>query len=386
MDIAIVAPAPIPYMIGGAENLWRGLQDHLNENTSHQAELIKLPSRELEFWDLVDSYRRFAELDLTGFDVVVSSKYPAWMVSHPRHVVYMLHRLRGLYDTYDVMHLPHDYPDPPPAVIELRAFMEENAGRRDSLPEFFERVAGLRRAPRVRDDLFAFPGPFIRELVHFLDGVGLAPDGIARYGAISAAVAQREGYFPPGADVFVSHPPTGLEAITARGRGRYLFTVSRLDRPKRIHLLIEAMKHVRSKVELWIAGTGPAEGELRELAAGDERIVFLGRVSDERLRMLYGIARAVAFIPHEEDFGLVTLEAMRAGKPVITATDSGATAELVNHGVTGLVAEPNPEALAAAIDELWSDKGAAKRMGRVALERARLVSWDDLVRELEVVA
>ena len=129
MDIAIVAPCPIPYMIGGAENLWRGLQDHLNEHTSHQAELIKLPSRELEFWDLIDSYRRFAELDLTGFDLVVSSKYPAWMVSHPHHVVYMLHRLRGLYDTYDVMHLPPDYPDPPAAVVELRAFMEENVGR-----------------------------------------------------------------------------------------------------------------------------------------------------------------------------------------------------------------------------------------------------------------
>ena len=84
MDIAIVAPCPIPYMIGGAENLWSGLQRHLNEHTPHQAEIIKLPSRELSFWELIDSYRRFAELDLTGFDLVVSSKYPAWMVSHPQ--------------------------------------------------------------------------------------------------------------------------------------------------------------------------------------------------------------------------------------------------------------------------------------------------------------
>jgi glycosyltransferase involved in cell wall biosynthesis len=111
--------------------------------------------------------------------------------------------------------------------------------------------------------------------------------------------------------------------------------------------------------------------------------VFLGRVSDTTLGELYRGARAVAFIPYEEDFGLVTLEAMRAGKPVITATDSGGTAELVTHGVNGLVADPNAEALAAAIDELWSDKRAAKRMGREALERARHVSWDGLVRELE---
>jgi glycosyltransferase involved in cell wall biosynthesis len=386
MDIAIVAPCPIPYMIGGAENLFRGLQDHLNEYTSHQAELIKLPSRELEFWDLLDSYRRFAELDLTGFDVVVSSKYPAWMVRHPRHVVYMLHRLRGLYDTYDVFHLPLVHPDPPPAVSDLRAFMESNAGRRDCLPELFERVGALRGAPGVRAELFEFPGPFIRELVHFLDGIGLAPEAIDRYGAISASVAEREGYFPPGVDVFVRHPPTGLEGIEPRGGGRWLLTVSRLDRPKRIDLLIRAMAHVRSKVELHIAGTGPAEGELRELAAGDRRITFHGRVSAQALAALYTGARAVAFVPHEEDFGLVTLEAMQAGKPVITATDSGGTAELVTHGVTGLVTEPTAEAIAAAIDELWSRRRVARRMGRAGLERSRDVTWDAVVRELEAVA
>ena len=385
MDIAIVAPCPIPYMIGGAENLWRGLQDHLNEHTSHQAELIKLPSPELEFWDLIDSYRRFADLDLTGFDLVVSSKYPAWMVSHPRHVVYMLHRLRGLYDTYDVMHLPPDYPDPPPAVIELRAFMEENVGARDSLPEFFARVEALRGAPGVREDLFAFPGPFIRELVRFLDGVALDPGAIARFGAISAAVAGRDGYFPPGADVFVAHPPTGLAGLGPHEGGRWLFTASRLDHPKRIDLLIRAMGLVRSKVELRIAGSGPASNELRALAAGDPRITFHGRVGTDTLTALYAGARAVAFVPHEEDFGLVTLEAMRAGKPVITASDSGGTAELVSHGKTGLVAEPTPEALAAAIDELWSNRRAAKRMGRAGLERARQVTWDGLVHELEAV-
>src|SRR5215210_46095 len=125
MDIAIVAPCPIPYVIRGAENLWRGLQDHLNEHTPHQAEIIKLPTPELGFWDLLDSYRRFSELDLAGFDLVVSSKYPAWMVRHQRHVIYLQHKMRGLYDTYDLAKLPLLYTDPPPTVTELLAFMEE---------------------------------------------------------------------------------------------------------------------------------------------------------------------------------------------------------------------------------------------------------------------
>src|SRR3954447_15557860 len=172
MDIAIVAPAPIPYEIGGAENLWRGLQDHLNEHTEHQAEIIKLPSRELTFWELIDSYRRFAELDLTGFDVVVSSKYPAWMVDHPRHVVYMLHRLRGLYDTYHFFQMPDRHPTQAAPVQALRAWMAEHAGERGALEEFFARLQALRVAPGLPDDLFAFPGPFIREVVHWLDGIG----------------------------------------------------------------------------------------------------------------------------------------------------------------------------------------------------------------------
>jgi glycosyltransferase involved in cell wall biosynthesis len=279
------------------------------------------------------------------------------------------------------MGLASDVADPPPAVVALRGFMEAHAGQREALPEFFERVGALRA---LRDDLFAFPGPFVRELVQWLDGVGLAPSAIASYGAISHAVAARAGYFPAGVDVFVVHPPSGHGGLAPKDGGRYLFTVSRLDRPKRIHLLIEAMRHVQSKAELHIAGTGPAEEELR--AAAGDGVVFHGRVSDTALAELYRGARAVAFIPHEEDFGFVTLEAMQAGKPVITASDSGATAELVSDGVNGLIADPDPQALAAAIDALWADRRSAKRMGRAALERSRGISWEPLVRELEAVA
>jgi glycosyltransferase involved in cell wall biosynthesis len=381
MDIAIVAPCPIPYAIGGAENLWRGLQDHLNECTPHQAEIIKLPTPEFGFWDLLDSYRRFAELDLSGFDLLVSSKYPAWMVRHPRHVVYLQHKLRGLYDTYDLANLPLHYPDPPPAAVELGTFMQENAGRREALPEFFERVGALRHAPGVRDDLFDFPGPFIRELVHFLDAIGLAPEGIHRYGAISRTVLERANYFPPGQEVFVSHHPSGLAGLR-RGFGRYLFTASRLDNSKRVELLVGAMRHVERDVELRIAGTGPNEAALRELAGDDPRVKFCGRVSSGELVRLYAGARAVAFLPYYEDYGLVTVEAMLSGKPVITCTDSGGVTELVEDGKTGIVVAPEAEALAAAIDRAFGNRWTMLRMGRAARARARSITWSALVREL----
>ena len=381
MDVAIVAPCPIPYVIGGAENLWRGLQDHLNEHTEHQAEIIKLPSREHSFWELLDTYRRFSELDLTGFDVVVSTKYPAWMVEHPRHVVYLQHKLRGLYDTYHFLGMPATFPDAPPAVRELRAFMDANRGDRGVLAEFFERVAKLRRAAGLPDALFAFPGPFIRELLVFMDGIGLAPGAIRRFGAISATVRGREGYFPDDVDVFVRHHPTALAGLRP-GRGDYLFTASRLDNSKRVELLVRAMAHVRRDVPLRIAGTGPDEAKLRELAGGDPRIAFCGRVPAAELARLYSGARAVAFLPYEEDYGLVTLEAMLCAKPVLTCADSGGTTELVADGETGVVVDPTPEGLAAGIERLWGDRRAARRMGRAGLARAQAVTWDALVREL----
>ena len=100
MKIAIVAPCPVPFIVGGAEKLWWGLARYLNENTDHQADIIKLPAPENNFWSLIDSYQRFSLLRLDGFDLVISGKYPAWMIQHPRHICYMLHRLRGLYDAY----------------------------------------------------------------------------------------------------------------------------------------------------------------------------------------------------------------------------------------------------------------------------------------------
>ena len=381
MNVAVVAPCPVPYAVGGAENLWRGLQDALNASGEHQAEIIKLPSPEHNSASLLDSYRRFSELDLSGFDVVVSGKYPAWMVHHPRHVCWMLHRLRGLYDSYHFFGLPDTYPDAPAPVIELRAWMDEHAGEHAALGEFFERVGALQRAPGLPADLFAFPGPFIRELVHYLDGVGLAPHAIRRYGAIAATVRDRPDYFPDGAEVFVAHPPTSLSGLRPR-RGSYLFTASRLDPPKRIDLVIRAMEHVTADVQLLVAGGGPQADELAALASGNPRVRMLGRVSDAQLARLYGGARAVAFVPYAEDYGYVTLEAMLCGVPVVTTTDSGGPTELVDHGVNGLIAEPEPHALAAAVDRLWHNRRERWRMSRAARERARRVTWDAVLKEV----
>ena len=380
MEIIIVAPCPVPLVIGGAERLWSGLLDHLNRNTPHVADIIKLPGAERNFVEVVDSYRRFSELDLRNYELVISSKYPGWMTDHPNHVCYMLHPLRGLYDTYP-RHLPPEYETRHPEIRALLGLLRGSDQSRDALAECFARVGRLTGRGRRRrlglpvpGDAYAFPGPLIREIVHFCDRIGMS--SVRRFAAISESVASRPGYFPPGAEVTAVHPAPNLSVFHPPREGAYFFTVSRLDAPKRIDLLIEATKQLGADAELRIAGTGPDGDRLRELAGSDPRIRFLGFVGDDALLDLYADARAVLFVPFEEDFGLVTLEAMRAAKPVVTATDSGGASELVTDGQTGLITDPNPDAIARAMATLHRDPALAKTMGERARDRATEVTWE----------
>ncbi|MGH2867363.1 MAG: glycosyltransferase family 4 protein [Solirubrobacteraceae bacterium] len=380
MDIAIVAPSPVPLAIGGAENLWWGLLEHLNRDTAQHADLIKLPTPERDFWEIVDSYRRWSALDVSGYDVVISGKYPAWMVDHPRHVCYLLHPLRGLYDTY-----PAGWPErcetTHPEVSRLVDFLEASAGDRSDLVECFGRLDAVRARSDVPPELLALPGPLIRQIVHFLDRIGRGPGAMVRSVALSRTVADRPGYFSNPASVPVVHAPTGLRGLRP-GRGRYLFTVSRLDAPKRIDLLVRAMAHVRGSTELRIAGTGPQESALRELASGDPRIHFEGFLNDSALSTAYASASAVVFVPFQEDYGFITLEAMLSAKPVITTSDSGGPTELVTPWINGLISEPDPAQLGAAIDSLVAKPRLARRMGREGRKRALDVTWDSVVTTL----
>jgi glycosyltransferase involved in cell wall biosynthesis len=373
MKIGIVAPSSVPFTLGGAERLWNGLVRELNEGTPHDAELIKLPTREHNLPDLVESYRAFSRLDLSHLDLVITTKYPAWMVPHPNHVVYLQHVLRGLYDTYHFTGLPERVTFDDPDLRHLQDLMR-NEPRRDRLGEFFDCFASLvtNRAPG--DPAFAFPGPLAREIVHFLDGIGLSPGSVRRYLSISRTVASRPFYFPPGAVVEAVHHPSDLTGYQGRGF-EYFFTASRLDGAKRIGLLVEAMQFVPGPIRLKIAGSGPDLERLRHLAGGDPRIEFLGYVPSEDLLGLYADALAVPFVPLDEDLGLITIEAMSSGKPVVTCHDSGGPTELVVDGENGYIVEPSPQALGRALARLAGNPSLAERLGDAGRHRVARVTW-----------
>jgi glycosyltransferase involved in cell wall biosynthesis len=121
---------------------------------------------------------------------------------------------------------------------------------------------------------------------------------------------------------------------------------------------------------------------LAEDLAVHDRVTFVGSASDEELIDWYRGALALVYVPFDEDYGLVTLEAFLAEKPVITARDSGGTLEFVSDGVNGFVVDPDAAAIAEAIASLDRDRALARSLGRAGRELASRISWDDVIETL----
>ena len=158
--------------------------------------------------------------------------------------------------------------------------------------------------------------------------------------------------------------------------------ISRLDAPKRISMLIDAMKYVKSDIELLIAGTGPEKDKLLEQAKGDKRIRFLGFVRDEEVEDYYANSLVIPYFPYDEDYGLITIEAFLHKKPVITTKDAGGPTEFVEDGETGFVVDFSAKAIAAKIDYFASRPEEAKRMGENGFEKVKDITWDSVVEQL----
>jgi glycosyltransferase involved in cell wall biosynthesis len=145
----------------------------------------------------------------------------------------------------------------------------------------------------------------------------------------------------------VLYPPVDTGFFTPGG-GRpepYFLVVSALVPYKRVELAIDAAAELGAPLK--VVGTGPELDRLR--ARAGPTVEFMGALGDPELRDAYRRALAVV-LPAEEDFGIVPVEAMACGRPVIALARGGAT-ESVEPGVTGLlVEEARPEAFAKAMD------------------------------------
>src|SRR5438105_1278953 len=97
MNIALVIPQMKSGEIGGAEALYQSLTQHL-QLAGHDVTQVGVTIDESTFDGVLQGYRACEELDLSGFELVISTKAPTYMVRHPNHVSYLLHTMRVFYD------------------------------------------------------------------------------------------------------------------------------------------------------------------------------------------------------------------------------------------------------------------------------------------------
>lgn len=175
------------------------------------------------------------------------------------------------------------------------------------------------------------------------------------------------------------------EAIRMRNEGKILcFAVGRHIPYKGFRYLIEASRFLDDRFRILIGGQGELTEELKKQAEGDDKIAFLGRVSDEDLIAHYAAMDIFCFpsITKNEAFGIALAEAMSFGKPAVTFHIPGSGVNYVNlKDVTGLeVANGDSRAYAEALKRLAEDRTLREAMGKAAKERTETLFSEETFR------
>jgi D-inositol-3-phosphate glycosyltransferase len=216
------------------------------------------------------------------------------------------------------------------------------------------------------------------------------------------ADVEKIGIIPPGVDLSRFYPIPEDEAKEVIGIppcDQVLLYVGRIEPLKGIDTLIEAIAYMhRSEPDLpfclAVIGGDPhslpddqtAEmkrlKELCNLNGLDDQVAFLGKRDQDLLPYYYSAAEAVVVPSHYESFGMVALEAMACGTPVV-ASQVGGLAYLVQDGVTGYTVPSNDvPALATRLSDLIRDKALRDRLGDQAAQSAKQFSWEIIARQI----
>ena len=212
---------------------------------------------------------------------------------------------------------------------------------------------------------------------------------------------------PPGVDICHFYPIPVDEAREFTGAppcGRMILFVGRIEPLKGLEVLFQALAllHMREDLKdtsfcLTVIGGEPdADSDtmskemsrlqlLRERSDLGDLVTFLGKRDQETLPYYYSAAEIVVVPSYYESFGMVALEAMACGTPVVVS-QVGGLAFLVQDGVTGYtVPVEDPQALADRLSMLLKDEQLRQQMGQRAAEKAKHYSWQNIVEQLLVV-
>lgn len=337
----------VPFVTGGAERHAASLCDALNRY-GHEAVEITMPFKwypgeVLASHILAAKMLDLSEVEGVPVDQVIGLKFPAYLAPHPNKTFWIIHQHRQAYDMWTLGNsdLLHD-PD----------------------------------------------GEALRQLIHAEDRAAFSTTTKPIF-TNSQNISSRLTKYLDLESIPLYHPPPQADRMIQGDYGDYIFAPGRINPSKRLELILRALAAAPG-VHLVVAGVAenPAyQDRLLELAKNlgiTGRVTWLGRVDDAALLRHYADARAVVFVPQDEDYGYITLEAMLAAKAVITVSDAGGPLEFVSHEEHGLIVSPLPRDIARAFERVMQDKGAAERWGQAgaAHYRAMDITWEHVVEQL----
>lgn len=343
----VITTVQIPFVQGGAEFLAINLKKALLD-AGHEAEILTMPFMdnppELLENHIVASRLLNVENSWGGHhDLCIALKFPAYYMPHSNKVVWALHQHRAAFDLFDT-----DY----------SSIKNDEQGRK------------------------------IRDMIRNADQKYLA-EAKSVY-TIAQNVSNRMMKYTNIKSTPLYHPCPDMEKFYSLEYGDYILMPSRINITKRQRLALEALALTRKNVKLVIVGK--AENDVVKQSLIDyvkekhleNQVIFMDFVSQEKKMELYAKARAVLFIPKDEDYGYITLEAMAASKMIITMKDSGGPLEFIDDEKNGIVSDNNPKELARHLDEVWESTSMAKNYGLAAKQKLvdMDITWSNVVKEL----
>lgn len=339
-----VVTSHVPFVEGGhliiAHATIRGLRE-----CGYDADLILTTQNRFGRQFRAYLANRFTDVEVDGLGrkihQVISFRFPSFAVKHPFHVCWLNHRLREYYDLWPALF----------SQLPLKGKIKE----------------------MVR-----------RKIIHLVDTYLLKHNVTKLYAQSKTVQARLKKWGNITSEVL--YPPPPQRKYRTDGYGDFILSVSRLQKLKRLDLIIDTFIHVKDKnLKAYILGDGPEFSRLSQKIKESQlenQVYLLGKADEETLLTYYANCLAVFFCPFNEDYGFVTGEAFASRKAVLTCFDSGGPAELVQDGQTGYVLPPEPKTIAEKIEELAANKRLAERMGEKAFQFISGITWEKTVKRL----
>ncbi len=341
----LILEVQVPFTRGGAEELSDQLSDRL-KSRGHSVDRVALPFSALPKTDVVRHMLNWRSLELSDFggrtiDLVIPTKFPSYLVRHPCKVPWLVHQHRQVYELY--------------------------GGRFSDFDESAEDEA-------------------LRRMIYEADSIAFAE--CASIFTIAQNVSDRLERFL-GVQSRALTPPSPFASRCRTGeKGSYILSVGRLCSIKRVDLMVRSLAKVSRRLHLKVVGAAD-EPAIEEYLKSEvrkhhlqNRVEFLGRVTEPDLIELYANAFAVYYAPHDEDYGFVSIEALAAGKPVVTASDSGTVLSFIRDGVNGLVTDPVEAQIAQAFNTLLENESLYTAISRRVDPETLTSSWEEIVETL----